>query len=41
MTRRFDGSDDYMLDKVLDNFKNIIDIEKFDDTKISINANVN
>ena len=26
--------DDYILDKVLDETKEIIDIEKFDDTKI-------
>ena len=30
--------DDYMVDKVLDKVKEIIGIEKFDDTKILINA---
>ena len=29
---------DYMLDKVSDKIKEIIDIEKFDDTKILIDA---
>ena len=28
--------DDYMLDKLLGNIKEIIDIEKYDDTKILI-----
>ena len=31
-------TDDYMLDKVLYKIKNIIDIEKFDNTKILIDA---
>ena len=30
--------DDYMLDKALDKIKEIMVIEKFDDTKILINA---
>ena len=30
--------DDYMVDKVLDKVKEIIDIEKSDDTKILINT---
>ena len=30
--------DDHMLNKVLDNIKEIISIEKFDDTKILIDA---
>ena len=30
--------DDYMLDKVLDKIKEIIGIEKVDDTKILINT---
>ena len=31
--------DDYMLDKLLGNIKEIIDIEKYDDTKILIDIN--
>ena len=30
--------DDYMVDKVLDKIKELIGIEKFDDTKIIINT---
>ena len=30
--------DDYMLDKILDKIKEIIGIEKFDDTKILIDS---
>ena len=30
--------DDYMVDKVLDKIKELIGIEKFDDTKIMINT---
>ena len=31
-------ADEYVLDKVLDNIKEIIGIEKFDDTKILMNT---
>ena len=33
--------DDYLLDKMLDKFKNVIDIEKFDDSKIWLRQMIN
>ena len=38
MLSRYLTVDDYVLDKVLDKIKEIIDIKKFDDTKIFIDT---